>query len=227
MKKEIFRAAFVRSIPILCSYIFVSMAYGIMMQNAGFPWFASLFVSLTVYTGAFQFVLITFLSSGASLLTVALTAFLMNSRQTFYSLSFVSDFRAMGRRMPYMVYTMTDESYAVNCSLERDDPDRQDAMFYVAILCRIYWLLGTVLGAVVGQSLPFDLTGIDFCMTALFVILLMDQWAHPERRKPALVGGGIAMICLLIFGSDSFMLPALLITSAVLVILNRREVKQA
>ena len=182
---------------------------------------------MIVYSGAFQFVLVSLLAGGASLGLVAVTALLMNSRQTFYSLSFVSDFRAMGRRMPYMVYTMTDESYAVNCSLERDDPDRQDVMFYVAILCRIYWLLGTVLGAVVGQSLPFDLTGIDFCMTALFVILLMDQWAHPERRKPALVGGGIAMICLLIFGSGSFMLPALLITSVVLVILNRREVKQA
>ena len=227
MNKRALKKALKQSIPILCSYVFISMAYGMLMAENGYPWYVALLASVIVYTGAFQFVLVSLLAGGASLGLVAVTALLMNSRQTFYSLSFVSDFRAMGRRMPYMVYTMTDESYAVNCSLERDDPDRQDVMFYVAILCRIYWLLGTVLGAVVGQSLPFDLTGIDFCMTALFVILLMDQWAHPERRKPALVGGGIAMICLLIFGSGSFMLPALLITSAVLVILNRREVKQA
>ena len=227
MNKRALKKALKQSIPILCSYVFISMAYGMLMAENGYPWYVALLASVIVYTGAFQFVLVSLLAGGASLGLVAVTALLMNSRQTFYSLSFVSDFRAMGRRMPYMVYTMTDESYAVNCSLERDDPDRQDVMFYVAILCRIYWLLGTVLGAVVGQSLPFDLTGIDFCMTALFVILLMDQWAHLERRKPALVGGGIAMICLLIFGSGSFMLPALLITSAVLVILNRREVKQA
>ncbi len=227
MNKRALKKALKQSIPILCSYVFISMAYGMLMAENGYPWYVALLASVIVYTGAFQFVLVSLLAGGASLGLVAVTALLMNSRQTFYSLSFVSDFRAMGRRMPYMVYTMTDESYAVNCSLERDDPDRQDVMFYVAILCRIYWLLGTVLGAVVGQSLPFDLTGIDFCMTALFVILLMDQWAHPERRKPALVGGGIAMICLLIFGSGSFMLPALLITSAVLVILNRWEVKQA
>ena len=214
MKKRALKKALKQSIPILCSYVFISMAYGMLMAENGYPWYAALLASVIVYTGAFQFVLVSLLAGGASLGLVAVTALLMNSRQTFYSLSFVSDFRAMGRRMPYMVCTMTDESYAVNCSLERDDPDRQDVMFYVAILCRIYWLLGTVLGAVVGQSLPFDLTGIDFCMTALFVILLMDQWAHPERRKPALVGGGIAMICLLI-------------TSAVLVILNRREVKRA
>ena len=227
MNKRALKKALKQSIPILCSYVFISMAYGMLMAENGYPWYVALLASVIVYTGAFQFVLVSLLAGDASLGLVAVTALLMNSRQTFYSLSFVSDFRAMGRRMPYMVYTMTDKSYAVNCSLECDDPDRQDVMFYVAILCRIYWLLGTVLGAVVGQLLPFDLTGIDFCMTALFVILLMDQWAHPERRKPALVGGGIAMICLLIFGSDSFMLPALLITSAVLVILNRREVKQA
>lgn len=183
MNKRALKKALKQSIPILCSYVFISMAYGMLMAENGYPWYVALLASVIVYTGAFQFVLVSLLAGGASLGLVAVTALLMNSRQTFYSLSFVSDFRAMGRRMPYMVYTMTDESYAVNCSLERDDPDRQDVMFYVAILCRIYWLLGTVLGAVVGQSLPFDLTGIDFCMTALFVILLMDQWAHPERRK--------------------------------------------
>ena len=165
MNKRALKKALKQSIPILCSYVFISMAYGMLMAENGYPWYVALLASVIVYTGAFQFVLVSLLAGGASLGLVAVTALLMNSRQTFYSLSFVSDFRAMGRRMPYMVYTMTDESYAVNCSLERDDPDRQDAMFYVAILCRIYWLLGTVLGAVVGQSLPFDLTGIDFCMT--------------------------------------------------------------
>lgn len=154
MKKEIFRAAFVRSIPILCSYIFVSMAYGIMMQNAGFPWFASLFVSLTVYTGAFQFVLITFLSSGASLLTVALTAFLMNSRQTFYSLTFLKEFRAMGKWKLYMIHTMTDETYAVNCTLDLPEKEKQDTMFLVAFLSRCYWMIGSVCGGVLGQLLP-------------------------------------------------------------------------
>ena len=162
MNKRALKKALKQSIPILCSYVFISMAYGMLMAENGYPWYVALLASVIVYTGAFQFVLVSLLAGGASLGLVAVTALLMNSRQTFYSLSFVSDFRAMGRRMPYMVYTMTDESYAVNCSLERDDPDRQDVMFYVAILCRIYWLLGTVLGAVVGQSLPFDLTGIDF-----------------------------------------------------------------
>ena len=105
----------------MCSYLFVSMAYGIMMEEAGFAWYVSLAVSLTVYTGAFQFLLITFLSSGASLLTIAVAAFLMNSRQTFYSLTFVDTFRKMGKRMPYMIHTMTD--LYIRQSMKRQETD--------------------------------------------------------------------------------------------------------
>lgn len=220
MKKEIFRAAFVRSIPILCSYIFVSMAYGIMMQNAGFPWFASLFVSLTVYTGAFQFVLITFLSSGASLLTVALTAFLMNSRQTFYSLTFLKEFRAMGKRKFYMTHTMTDETYAVNCTLDLPEKEKQDTMFLVAFLSRCYWMIGSVLGGVLGQLLPVELNGIDFCMTALFVIIFIDQWEKTKKHTPALAGLAIGTLCLVLFGQQRFMLPALFGVSGLLVFMQ-------
>ena len=127
-KAQIRKNAFLKSIPIMCSYIFVSMAYGIMMENAGFGWYYSLLISLTVYTGAFQFVLITFLSSGASLLTIALTAFLMNSRQTFYSLTFLKDFQKMGKRKLYMIHTMTDETYAVNCTLDLPEKEKEDTM---------------------------------------------------------------------------------------------------
>ena len=146
------------------------------MQNSGFSWFYSLLISMTVYTGAFQFVLITFLSSGASLITVGLTALFMNSRQTFYSLSFVKDFKNMGKRMLYMIHTMTDETYAVNCTLNMPEKEKQDTMFYVALFSRFYWMIGTVLGSVAGQLIPFELEGIDFCMTALFVIIFIDQW---------------------------------------------------
>lgn len=132
---NIFRKAFIKSIPIMCSYLFVSMAYGIMMENAGFKWYYSLLVSLTVYTGAYQFVLVTLLSSGASILTMALTAFLMNSRQSFYALTFVDEFNHMGKRKLYMIHTMTDETYAVNCTLPDTGKENQSIMFWVAF-CR-------------------------------------------------------------------------------------------
>lgn len=168
MSGKTIRYAFVRSLPIMCSYFFISLAYGITMAENGFAWYYSLLASVTVYTGAFQFVLITFLSSGASLLTVALTALLMNSRQSFYSLTFLKKFKRMGRRKLYMIHTMTDETYAVNCTLEL-----------------------------------------------------------PEKAKkhlPALTGLGIGCLCLLIFGGDSFMLPAFLITSGILIFAGREEV---
>ena len=217
------KTAFVKSIPIFCSYVFVSMAYGMMMAFAGFPWYDSLLVSLTVYTGAFQFVLITFLSSGASLITIALTALLMNSRQSFYSLTFLKDFKQMGRRKLYMIHTMTDETYAVNCTLDLPKKEKEDTMFLVALFSRCYWMIGSVLGGILGQIIPFDLTGIDFCMTALFLIIFIDQWEKAEKHTPALTGLGIGILCLLIFGENRFMLPALLIVSALLLLFQRKE----
>ncbi|NSF06869.1 branched-chain amino acid ABC transporter permease [Fusicatenibacter saccharivorans] len=217
------KTAFVKSIPIFCSYVFVSMAYGMMMASAGFPWYDSLLVSLTVYTGAFQFVLITFLSSGASLITIALTALLLNSRQSFYSLTFLKEFKQMGRRKLYMIHTMTDETYAVNCTLDLPKKEKEDTMFLVALFSRCYWMIGSVIGGILGQIIPFDLTGIDFCMTALFLIIFIDQWEKAKKHTPALTGLGIGILCLLIFGENRFMLPALLIVSALLLLFQRKE----
>lgn len=226
MKRNTIKKAFIKSIPIMCSYLFVSLAYGIMMEEAGFHWYYSLLVSMTVYTGAFQFVLITFLSSGASILTVAVTAFLMNSRQTFYSLTFVEDFSKMGRRLPYMIHTMTDETYAVNCTLEQDEKDRSVIMFFVAFFSRCYWMLGAVAGGMIGQLIPFELKGIDFCMTALFVIIFIDQWEKSKKHLPAILGLTVSLVCLLLFGQERFMLPALIIVSGILLFTNRNEVKE-
>lgn len=216
MKKEVLKNAFIKSIPILCSYLFVSMAYGMLMEEAGFHWYYSLVISLTVYTGAFQFLLITFLSSSASIITIALSAFLMNSRQTFYSLTFVDEFRNMGKRMPYMIHTMTDETYAVNLTLESTGREKEDMMFWIALFSRCYWMVGAVLGGILGQLIPFELEGIDFCMTALFVIIFIEQWEKAAHHFPALSGLTVALICLLVIGEKNFMLPALLIVSGIL-----------
>ena len=221
--REITKQAFIKTIPIMCSYLFVSMAYGMMMEAAGFHWYYSLLVSLTVYTGAFQFVLITFLSSGASILTIAVTAFLMNSRQSFYSLTFLDEFRKMGKRLPYMIHTMTDETYAVNLTLESEGKEKEDTMFMIAFFSRCYWMIGTVAGGVLGQIIPFDLAGIDFCMTALFIIIFIDQWEKTKNHFPALIGVGVAVICLLVVGQKNFMLPALIIVSGILLFMRKNE----
>ena len=181
-KKEAFRKAFIASVPILCSYLFLGMAYGILMQEQGFGWLESLITSAVVYTGAFQFVLITFLSSGASLLTIAATVLFMNSRQSFYALTFLDDFKHMGRRKLYMIHSLTDETYAVNCTLESLSPEeRRETMFYLAVLSHIYWTAASALGGMLGQIIPFDMEGIDFCMTALLhtTVVLFSRLTMP------------------------------------------------
>ena len=223
ISKETWKLAFVKSLPIMCSYFFLGAAYGIMMEETGFPWYVALLLSMTVYTGAFQFVLITFLSTGASLLTIAITALLMNSRQSFYSLTFLNDFKRMGKRKLYMIHSLTDETYAVNCTLELPRKEKEDTMFGVALLSHCYWMAATVAGAVLGQLIPFELEGIDFCMTALFVIIFMDQWKKASSHIPALAGLICGIACLLIFGQSSFILPALLLVSGILFFAGRKE----
>lgn len=212
------KTAFQKSLPIFFSYLFVGSAYGLMMNEAGYAWYTALFASFTIYTGAFQFVLITFLGGGASYLTVAVTALLMNSRQTFYSLTFLEDFKSMGRRKPYMIHTMSDETYAVNCTLDKEDPARKDTMFLVALLSRIYWMGASVIGAALGQVIPFDLTGIDFCMTALFITILVDQWEKQKEHFAPIAGGVVGVLCLLVFGKQTFILPALLLVSGLILL---------
>lgn len=224
--RVVMKAAFIKSLPVMCSYLFIGLAYGMSMQENGLAWYWSGIVSATVYTGAFQFVLITFLSSGASLVTVALTALLMNSRQSFYALTFLKDFKSMGTRRFYMIHTLTDETYAVNCTLdELPEGERHDTMFTVAVLSRIYWILSSVLGGIIGQLIPFQLEGVDFCMTAMFVVIMIDQWEKVDRHAPALTGLAVGIACLVIFGADRFMLPALIITSALLALSGKKEAR--
>ena len=193
------------------------------MEEAGFAWYQSLLISLVVYTGAFQFVLVSFLSGGTSIITIAVTAFLMNSRQTFYSLTFVDEFKKMGKRLLYMIHTMTDETYAVNLSLMETGKEKEDMMFVTAFLSRCYWMAGTIVGGVLGQLIPIKLEGIDFCMTALFVIIFIDNWEKTKNHVPAVLGLIISMLCLIIAGARSFMLPSLILVSGVLLLMREKE----
>lgn len=210
--------AFIKSIPIMLSYEFLSIAFGIMMHNAGFSVVWAYLVSLTVYTGAFQFVLVSFLSAGASLVTVVLTALAMNSRHMFYGVTFIDKFKSMGKKYPYMIFSLTDETYALNCSLNIPDGLKEkNVLFFIALLARIYWLTGTAIGALLGQFIPFDFEGIDFCMTALFITIFIDQWRKADNHLPAVTGLVSSVIFLLLLGADNFILPALVCATGILV----------
>lgn len=223
MNREL-KYALGKTIPIMFSYLFLSMAFGIMMNQAGFPFYWAYLVSLTVYTGAFQFVIVSFLSAGAGIATIALTALAMNCRHMFYGVTFLKEFKSMGKRYPYMIFSLTDETYALYCSLEYpEELDHYQVMVDIAWLSRVYWLIGTLVGALLGQIIPFDFEGVDFCMTALFVTILIDQWKKTEDHAPAVIGGVSAVVFLLIFGASRFMLPSLMVTTALLLIFTPGE----
>ena len=223
MNREL-KYALGKTIPIMFSYLFLSMAFEIMMNQAGFPFYWAYLVSLTVYTGAFQFVIVSFLSAGAGIATIALTALAMNCRHMFYGVTFLKEFKSMGKRYPYMIFSLTDETYALYCSLEYpEELNRHQVMFDIAWLSRAYWLIGTLVGALLGQIIPFDFEGVDFCMTALFVTILIDQWKKSENHAPAVIGGVSAVVFLLIFGASRFMLPSLMVTTALLLIFTPGE----
>lgn len=214
MKKEL-RYAFIKSMPVMCGYIFLGIAFGILLQQAGYHFIWALAISLFVYAGSMQFVMVPLLAAAASPLTMAVTTLFVNSRHLFYGLSFIESFKKM-KTQPYMIFSLTDETYSVLCGCKNEDPmeNHRPAWFLISLLDQSYWVIGSVLGALLGQVLPFDFTGIDFSMTALFVVILMEQiLGNPEKARPAAVTGLAAgALCLFIFGADHFLLPALLIT---------------
>ena len=220
--RQTVRFAFYKTIPVLLGYLFLGLAFGLLLQEAGYSFWWALLSSGIVYAGSIQFVLVEFLSGGTGLLTVAVMTLLINSRHAFYGLSFVEKFRKM-KTYPYMIFSLTDETYSLLCSLKVPEGiDEKKAMFLIALFDQLYWVAGSVLGAALGQVLPFDMTGIDFAMTALLVTIFVDQWREAKSHLPAIVGLCSAAVCLLIFGGSNFILPSLIITVGILMALRGR-----
>lgn len=214
--KEI-RFAFLQSVPVMLGYIFLGIAFGLMLQDAGYSFLWAFLASLVIYAGSMEFVLVTLLSGGASLFYSALMTLFINGRHIFYGLSFIEKFRSMGKKYPYMIFSLTDETYSVLCGLRTPDGMNEKTIsFLIALFDHCYWIAGSVLGAIIGQLITYDTTGVDFCMTALFVVIVINQWLDSKEHRPAIIGGIIAVLCLVFMGADRFLLPAMTLTAAVL-----------
>lgn len=213
------RFAFRQSLGVLFGYVFLGTAFGILLRQAGFGALWSLAFSGLVYAGSLQFVLAGFLAAPTALPTVALMSLFINARHLFYGLSFIERFRSMGKKRPYMIFSLTDETYSVLCGMDEVPAgvDKNGAMFLVALLDQLYWVAGSLLGTFAG-SLPLDFTGIDFSMTALFLVIFLEQWRGAKSHLPALLGLGCGAVFLLALGPDNFLLPALCTTVAVLLL---------
>ena len=220
MKKAL-RPAFTVTIPVLCGYLFIGFAFGVMLRDAGFtaPW--AFLSSLTIYAGSGQYLLVSLLAANSSLVTVAVMTLLLNCRHIFYGLSILDTFYQMGRAKWYMIFSLTDATYSLLCSLKTPDGVDPAAMrFLISVLDQSYWIIGSVIGAIIGGVLPFDTTGIDFAMTALFTVIFVEQWKSSKCHIPAFLGLGAAAVSLTLLGPDNFILPAMMAICVMLVALR-------
>lgn len=222
------RVALQRTLPVLAGYLALGTAFGLLLNGIGLGVFWAAAMSILVYAGSAQFLAVSLIAGGTGLPQVALLTFLLNFRHFFYGLSMVGRYEEVGRRKGYLIFSLTDETYALlagGVPPARVDP--ADYYFAVSLLDHGYWVAGSVLGATVGELISFDTTGVDFAMTALFVVLAVEQWkqAKSKGHAPALCGVCCGVVCLLVFGPDLFLIPALgAIVAAMLLLRPRLEV---
>ena len=227
MKQDVKRAL-KATIPVFSGYIVLGMGFGILMQAKEYGIWWSLAMSAFVYAGSMQYLAVDLLAGGASLLSAALTTLLVNARHLFYGISMVDRYKNAGKKKPYLIFALTDETYSLVCSDTLPVPKEQRNRYYllVSLFNHLYWIMGSVLGAVVGSLISFNTRGIDFALTALFVTVFWDQWLSNKKHAPALIGVGASVLCLILFGADSFLIPAMLLI-ALLLLLTQREVTHA
>lgn len=217
------RFAFTQSVPVMLGYIFLGIAFGLMLQDAGYGVWWAFFSSVFIYAGSMQFVLVTLLTGGASLVYTAVMTLFINGRHLFYGLSFLEKFRGMGKFYPYMIFSLTDETYSVLCGLKvPEGMSEKKVSFLIALFDHCYWITGSLLGALIGELITFDTTGIDFSMTALFVVIVLNQWLDSKEHRPAILGGILGIMCLLLFGPDKFLLPSLTFVALILIGVKRK-----
>ena len=185
-----------------------------MLAQAGFGPAWALAASTLVYAGSLQFVMVPLMAAGTSLVTVALTALMVNARHLFYGLSYIERFSRMGGLRPYMVFSLTDETYSVFCGMPGEESD--GVMVRVALYDQLYWIAGSVVGALLVSSLPVDLTGIDFSMTALFIVICVERARERSSRAAMAVGAACALVSLALLGPERFLAPALAATALAL-----------
>lgn len=254
MKKNL-RFAFIQTIPVLFGYLFLGIAFGLMLQRAGYNFIWAGFSSIFIYAGSMQFVLISMLGSNMDILSVILLTLSINSRHIFYGISFIQKFKAMGRRFPYMVFSLTDETYSLLCSAKiPPELDEKKVFFFIACLDHSYWITGGLIGAILGQLIHFNSTGVDFAMTALFVVIFVEHWLGSkssekrqskfrltelterfryfrldlkDSRSAAILGLLCGVLALLLLGPDRFILMALLLTVGILCLSRFIQIQKA
>ncbi len=212
MKTKALKAAVPKVLPICISFFFLAMSYGLLMGTRGFSFLWPMCMSAFIFTGSMEFVTVNLLVSAFNPFATLMLAVMMGTRHLFYGLAMLGKFKHMGCKKFYLIYAMCDETFAVNSSARiPDDVDRGWFYFFVSLLNQVSWVSGATIGGIIGGRLTFNTEGLDFVMTALFVVIFVDQWMSSKRKShmAALTGIVVPVICLALFGADNFMIPAL------------------
>ncbi len=221
-KKAAFRAAFPYTIPVFTGFIVLGAAYGILMDSKGFSLMWILFTSTFIYAGSMQFVAVAMLSAGFHPLNGFLMTLMVNARHLFYGISTLEKFRGIGRLKPYLIFSLTDETFSLICSAEPPEgADRKWFLFFLSALNQVYWISGSLLGGILGSMFKFNTKGIDFVLTSLFVVIFLDQWRNTKNHLPAIIGVSGAILCRLVFGASDFIIPSMIFILLSLTLLKR------
>lgn len=217
------KIAFLSTLPVMAGYVVLGTGFGILLSSKGYGFLWTLAMSVFIYAGSMQYLAVDLLSGGAGLITAALTTLMVNARHLFYGISMIGKYKDTGKYKPYLIFALTDETYSLNCgTLPEGVTDASIYYFLVSLFNHCYWVLGSMLGAALGFVLPFNTEGIDFALTALFVTVFVEQWLSTKDHIPALIGVGSSVLCLILFGSDEFLLPAMVLITALLALYGKR-----
>ena len=228
MKKKAFKAAFPYTLPICAGFLFLGMSYGFYMRSKGFSFVYPMLMSLFIYAGSMEFVTVELLLSAFNPVYAFFLALMVNARHLFYGISMLEKYKNLGWKKFYLIYGMCDESFTINCAVTPpEDVDRGWFMFFVTLLNQIYWVVSATAGALLGYVIHFNTKGIEFVMTALFVVMFVDQWEKTKEHRAALTGLGCTLICLLVFGSSNFILPSMAAIILCFLVMKQSEDRKA
>lgn len=210
MKRNALKKAWIHTVPVMMGYLFLGSAFGILLSSKGYGPLWALIMSVFIYAGSGQFVAITLLTSPFDIIGAVFITLMVNLRHLFYGLCLLEKFKNVGKKKFYMMFSLTDETYSLLCSTTPPKgTDESWFYFFIGLLDHLYWIGSCVLGNIIGTAFPFNSQGIDFVMTALFLVIFLDQWKDSKTHLPQYIGVGASIVCLLIWGSDNFLLPAM------------------
>lgn len=220
--KKAFLCAFPYTVPIFAGFLFLGLTYGIYMHVSGFSFWYPMLMSLTIYGGSLEFVAVSMLLAPYAPLQTLIMSVMIQARHLFYGISMLDKFRGLGWKKPYLIFGMCDETFSINCTAQIPDGiDRGWFYFFVTLLNHLYWFAGATLGGLLGNLIHFNTEGLEFVMASMFVVIFLEQWGREKRHISTYIGLAASILCLLVFGADSFLIPTMVCITAFLTFLRR------